>query len=57
MVFLSISHQDIVSITGTVREVVSRIMSRLKKEGVVVDSNVRGFRVNKNKLKKILRQE
>ncbi|RJR18729.1 MAG: Crp/Fnr family transcriptional regulator [Nitrospiraceae bacterium] len=54
IVSLSISHNDIASITGTVREVVSRIMSRLKKEGTIVDSNVRGFKINKDRLKNII---
>ncbi|MBI4848527.1 MAG: Crp/Fnr family transcriptional regulator [Nitrospirae bacterium] len=57
IVSLSISHQDIASITGTVREVVSRIMSRLKKDGIVVDSSVKGFRIDKDKLNKILSEK
>lgn len=49
-VSLSVSHQDIASMTGTVREVVSRTMSRLKKEHVVTDSSVKGFTVDKERL-------
>jgi len=54
IVSLSISHKDIASITGTVREVVSRFMSKLKKDGVIVESNVRGFKIRKDKLKTII---
>jgi CRP/FNR family transcriptional regulator len=51
---LQLTHQDIASMTGTVREVVSRAMSRLKKEGVIIDSTVKGFRIDKEKLLKLL---
>jgi CRP/FNR family transcriptional regulator len=47
---LRVTHHDIASMTGTVREVVSRIMSRLKKEGVITDSGIRGFKVDKDRL-------
>lgn len=40
--------------TGTVREVVSRTMSRLRKEGIIVESTVKGMRVNKAKLLTLL---
>jgi CRP/FNR family transcriptional regulator len=49
-VTLNITHQDIASMVGTVRVVVSRIMSRLKKEGVIVSSSVKGFKINKTSL-------
>ncbi len=45
-VFLCLTHQDIASMVGSVREVVSRTMSRLKRRGVIVDSTVKGFRVD-----------
>ncbi len=51
---LQLTHQDIASMTGTVREVVSRAMSRLKKEGVIVDSNVKGFKLDKERLLKLI---
>lgn len=54
IVTLTITHQDIASMTGTVREVVSRTMSRLKKEKVIVESNVSGFTIDKSKLLKLL---
>ncbi len=47
---LSLTHQDIASMVGTVREVVSRTMSRLKREGVIVQSNVRGFKIHRGML-------
>ena len=56
IVSLSVSHQDIASMTGTVREVVSRIMSRLKKEGIIVDSNAKGFKIDKERLSRFLKQ-
>jgi len=51
---LQLTHQDIASMTGTVREVVSRAMARLKKEGVIVDSNVKGFKLDKERLLKLI---
>lgn len=50
MTALTVTHQDIASMTGTVREVVSRTMSRLKKEHVVTDSSAKGFTVDKERL-------
>ncbi|GAB4389335.1 MAG: Crp/Fnr family transcriptional regulator [Thermodesulfovibrionales bacterium] len=47
---LSFTHQDIAAFTGTVREVVSRIMLKLKREGVIVDSSARGFTVDRARL-------
>lgn len=57
IVTLTVTHQDIASMTGTVREVVSRTMSRLKKEGVIVDSTARGFNVNRERLLKLLNRK
>lgn len=54
IVSLAVSHQDIASMTGTVREVVSRTMMKLKKEKVIVDSSARGFTVDKEKLSRLL---
>lgn len=51
---LSYTHQDIASLTGTVREVVSRVMLRLKKEKVIVESSIKGFRIDKARLTKYL---
>ncbi len=53
---IQLTHQDIASMVGTVREVVSRTMSRLKRKGVVVNSTVRGFRVDKQRLEQLLLQ-
>lgn len=50
-VFLALTHHDIASITGSVRVVVSRTMSRLKKEGTIIESTHKGFRVDKEKLR------
>ncbi|MFN3479324.1 MAG: Crp/Fnr family transcriptional regulator [Thermodesulfovibrionales bacterium] len=54
IVNVSVTHQDLASMTGTVREVVSRTMSRLKKEGVVLESTARGFKIKKSGLLKLL---
>lgn len=51
---LSLTHQEIASMVGTVREVVSRVMSKFKKEGIILDGNVKGFRVSKQKLVEML---
>ncbi len=53
---LQLTHQDIASMTGTVREVVSRTMSRLKKEGIIIDSSVKGFTINKEGLVRLLQR-
>lgn len=50
VVFIELTHQDIASMTGTVREVVSRTLSRLKKEGAVMKSRSRGIMIDRNKL-------
>lgn len=47
---LGVTHHDIASMTGTVREVVSRTMSRLKKEEIVLESGPKGFVVDKKTL-------
>lgn len=54
---LAITHQDIASMTGSVREVVSRTMLKLKKENIIVDSSAKGFKVDKEKLSKQLKQK
>ncbi|MFN3739757.1 MAG: Crp/Fnr family transcriptional regulator [Thermodesulfovibrionales bacterium] len=51
---LSLTHQDIASMVGSVREVVSRVMSKFKKEGIILESNVKGFRVSKQRLVEML---
>jgi CRP/FNR family transcriptional regulator len=55
IVSLAITHQDLASMTGTVREVVSRTMLKLKKAEVIVESSVRGFTVDKEKLSNLLK--
>jgi CRP/FNR family transcriptional regulator len=54
IVTLTITHQDIASMVGSVREVVSRTMSRLKKEGIIVDSDIKGFRIDKERLSRLI---
>ncbi|MEO5357716.1 MAG: Crp/Fnr family transcriptional regulator [Nitrospirae bacterium YQR-1] len=44
---LTLTHQEIAAMTGTVREVVSRTMSRLRKCGIVTSGNQREFIINK----------
>ncbi len=56
-VALIATHQDIASMTGTVREVVSRTMARLKKEGIIVETRVGGFDVNREGLLKLLNRK
>lgn len=51
---LSLTHQEIASMVGTVKEVVSRVMSIFKKEGIIIESSVRGFRLSKRRLLDIL---
>lgn len=55
IVTLTVTHQDIASMTGTVREVVSRAMARFKKEGIITDSSTKGFKINKNRLSRLLK--
>jgi len=50
IVTLKISHRDIASITGTVREVVSRVIKKLKENGIVVDTGVRHMKVDRTRL-------
>lgn len=50
IVQLTLSHQEIASMTGTVREVVSRTIAKLKKDRSIIDSSVKGFKVDKKKL-------
>lgn len=54
IVNLSVTHQDLASMTGTVREVVSRTISRLKKDGIIVETTARGLRISKAKLLELL---
>jgi CRP/FNR family transcriptional regulator len=51
---LQLSHQDVASMTGTVREVVSRTMSKLKKAGVITHSSVKGFTIDRGRLSKLM---
>ncbi len=57
MVTLTVTHQDIASLTGTVREVVSRTMSKLKNEGVITDSSVKSFKINRDKLSSLINRK
>lgn len=50
-VSLQVSHQEVASMTGTVREVVSRTMSKLKKEGIVTHTSVKGFTIDRGRLR------
>lgn len=55
IVSLAVTHQDIASMTGSVREVVSRTMLKLKKENIIVDSSASGFKVDKAKVSRYLK--
>lgn len=50
IVSLDLTHQDIASMTGTVREVVSRTISRLKKDGIISNGHGKGFNIDRYKL-------
>jgi len=54
IVTFRLTHQEIAEMTGTVREVVSRTMARLKKDGIIIDSTSRGFTVDIDRLLKCL---
>ncbi|KWT85903.1 Crp/Fnr family transcriptional regulator [Candidatus Magnetominusculus xianensis] len=47
IVSLNVTHQEIASMTGSVREVVSRTMSKLKKAGIILERGVKEFKVDK----------
>lgn len=49
-VHLALTHQDIASMVGTVREVVSRVIAKLRREGIVVESTSKGCTVDKTEL-------
>ena len=51
---LKVTHQVLASMAGTVREVASRTLLRLRKEGVISNTNPRSIRVNKEKLVRFL---
>jgi CRP/FNR family transcriptional regulator len=53
-VTLTVTHQNIASLTGTVREVVSRTMLKMKKQGIITDSTIKGFTIDKAKLAYLL---
>jgi CRP/FNR family cyclic AMP-dependent transcriptional regulator len=57
IVTLKISHRDIASITGTVREVVSRVIKKFKENGIVVDSGVRHMKVDRTRLMSFMENE
>lgn len=54
--FLSVTHHDIAAMAGTVREVASRTMSKLKKDRVITTSTVRGFAIDIEKLADFLKK-
>ena len=45
-VHLALTHQDIASMVGTVREVVSRVMAKLRREGIIVETAIKGFKID-----------
>jgi CRP/FNR family transcriptional regulator len=49
-VTLVVTHQEVASMVGSVREVISRTMRKLKKEGVIVDTSVKGIKVDRKAL-------
>ncbi len=57
IVTIEISHKDIASMTGTVREVVSRTIGRLKKHGIIIKTGVRYLKINRKRLVSFLELE
>jgi CRP/FNR family transcriptional regulator len=57
LISFQLSHQDVASMTGTVREVVARTMSKLKKEGVVTHTSVKGFTIDRARLSMLLNKQ
>ncbi|MBF0487100.1 MAG: Crp/Fnr family transcriptional regulator [Nitrospirae bacterium] len=47
IVLVDITHQELASMTGSVREVVSRAMSKLKKSGIILERTAGGFKIDK----------
>ncbi|MBF0458364.1 MAG: Crp/Fnr family transcriptional regulator [Nitrospirae bacterium] len=56
IVLLNITHQEIASMTGSVREVVSRTMSKLKKSGIILNRTSKGFKIDKQLAIKYMKQ-
>ncbi|QWR77967.1 Crp/Fnr family transcriptional regulator [Candidatus Magnetomonas plexicatena] len=56
MVPLTLTHQELAAMTGTVREVVSRTMSKLRRCGVLSHGNQREFILNKQAAVEYLKQ-
>lgn len=54
---LMVTHQEIASMTGTVREVVSRTMSKLRKSSAIYDGHSSGFMIDKDNLLLLTQQE
>ncbi|KJR40033.1 cAMP-binding protein [Candidatus Magnetoovum chiemensis] len=54
LVYMPFSHNDLASLLGTVREVVSRQMLKLKKEQIVHSCGIKGFTINKSLLREYL---
>ena len=54
---LALTHQDIASMTGTVREVVSRAMSKLKKDGIITHTSVKGFSIDRERLRDLIERQ
>lgn len=57
LVSLQVSHQAVASMTGTVREVVSRTMSKMKKEGIITHTSVKGFTIDRGKLRRLMARQ
>lgn len=50
IVTIEISHKEIALMTGTVREVVSRTIGKLKKHGIIIKTGVRHLKINRERL-------
>ncbi len=57
IVTIEISHKDIALMTGTVREVVSRTIGKLKKHGIIIKTGVRYLKINRERLASFLELE
>lgn len=54
LVSLNLTHQDLASMVGTVREVVSRTMAKFKKDKIISETTARGFTIDVEKLSQFL---
>ncbi|MCG6553356.1 MAG: Crp/Fnr family transcriptional regulator [Candidatus Magnetominusculus sp. LBB02] len=57
LVTVPVNHQELASLVGTAREVVSRIISTLKEKKIVSNARARNFKINRKLLLKYIKSE